>query len=698
MQKNDQKEKKNKKRQILVTSALPYANGPIHLGHLVEYIQADIWVRYHKFIENEIYYFCADDTHGTPIMIAARNQGITPDEMVQKTHVEHYRDLSGFDVDFDNYYTTNSQENKELSELIYGELVKKGHIARRPVRQLYCEKDQLFLPDRFVKGICPECGAEDQYGDSCEVCSATYNPSELKNPSCSICGSSPIFRESDHLFFKLSDFHSFLSKWLSDPGRVNPGVRKKMEEWLNSDLRDWDISRDGPYFGFEIPGEKNKYFYVWLDAPIGYIASAMNYFNKTGNKKLFDQFWKTEDSEVHHFIGKDIIYFHTLFWPAQLSGGGFRTPTSVRVHGFLTLNGEKMSKSRGTLIRAETYLNHLDPSCLRFFYASSLSGSLDDIDLSVTEFMTRYNSHIVGNIVNIFSRLCSGISAKLDRTLSESLSEEGKALRKTLLDSVESVLIAYEDLNYAKAVREITSLGDSINKFLTDREPWNAVKHDPEAARQILTDCLASGRILAGLLKPILPVIASGVEELLNLPEPLLRKNLEWIFPPSHKIREYRHLAARVEEKAVSAMLDEEKERIKSAAKKDEEKDENKNKKHGKKMSETSVDGIITIEDLVRVDLCIGKILEAGYIDGADKLLRIVLDAGEGKPRQIFAGIRIAYKPEDLVGMLVVSVVNLAPRKMKFGISEGMLLAAGEGENLTLITPHRNAKPGDRLK
>ena len=681
--------KNNKKagvRRILVTSALPYANGPIHLGHLVEYIQTDIWVRYHRFIENEIYYFCADDTHGTPVMIAARNQGISPDEMVEKTHAEHYRDLTAFDVDFDNYYTTNSPENKELAGFLYSEFKKNNHIIRRPVRQLFCEKDNIFLPDRFVRGVCPECGASDQYGDSCEVCSATYAPSDLKNPQCSLCGSSPVFKESDHLFFKLSNFHEYLSNWLSTPGRVNPGVRKKMEEWLKTELRDWDISRDGPYFGFEIPGETNKYFYVWLDAPIGYMASALNYFSKKGHKNLFDDYWRSEDTEVHHFIGKDIIYFHTLFWPAQLHGGGFRTPSSVKVHGFLTINGEKMSKSRGTLIRAETYLRHLDPSSLRFYYASCLSGSLDDIDLSVSEFSARYNSHVVGNIVNIFSRLCSGIAGKLDHRLSGELSKDGEMLRKRMLDSVDVVLKSYEDLNFAKAIREITSLGNEINKFLTEREPWTLIKSDPEGARQVVTDCLTSGRIVIGLLKSVLPVLAAGVEELLNLPEPLMKRNLEWVFPAEHKIREYRHLAARIDEKNIASMLD------------DEKKKEDKIPAGKEKKMDEKDEGIIGVEDLSRVDLRVGKILDADFVEGADRLLRISLDIGEDKPRQIFAGIRIAYKPEELKGMSVVAVVNLAPRKMKFGISEGMILAAGEGENLTLICPHRTASPGDKLR
>jgi methionyl-tRNA synthetase len=681
-----------KSRKILVTSALPYANGPIHLGHMVEHIQTDIWVRYLKFCGHEVYYFCADDTHGTPIMIAAKNRGITPEELVDATRKEHYRDLTAFDVEFDNYYTTNSAENRELSSLIYLKSREKGHIERRAIQQLYCDHDQIFLPDRYVRGKCPKCGAEGQYGDSCEVCGNTYNPSDLIDPKCSICGTKPVSRESDHLFFRLSDFQEFLKAWISSPGRVDEGTRKKMNEWLNGELRNWDISRDGPYFGFEIPDEKEKYFYVWLDAPIGYMASSMNYFFSRGLSATWDEFWKSESNEVHHFIGKDIVYFHTLFWPALLHAGDFRSPTAVHVHGFLTVNGEKMSKSRGTLIRAETYLKKLDPSALRFYYASKLSGGLDDLDLANEEFLARYNSDLVGNIVNLFSRLCAGIAVKLDHRLAANLSEEGLKLREEALSFTASILQAYENLNYARVIREIMAIGDSINRFISEREPWKSVKSDPEGTREIVTDALTAGRILIALLKPVLPVIAAGVEELLNLPEPVSLSNLEWTFPPHHTIHPYRHLASRIDKKEVMAMLEEEASNAMA---------QNKGEQEGRRqtMSDQTAEGsLIGIEDLSRVELRAGKIIKAETVEGADKLLRIELDLGEQRPRQVFAGIRGAYDPAELAGMTVVAVANLAPRKMKFGISEAMLLASGEGSNLTLFVPHRSAKPGDRLR
>ena len=679
-------------RKILVTSALPYANGPIHLGHLVEYIQTDIWVRYHKFRGREVYYFCADDTHGTPVMIAARKAGISPDDMVAKVHKEHYADLTGFLVEFDNYYTTNSQENKEFSSAIYTKAMEGGHVARRSLEQLYCDHDKMFLPDRFVKGTCPKCGAKDQYGDSCEVCGAAYSPTDLKEPGCSICGTTPVMRKSEHLFFKLADFQDTLREWLDTPGRVDEGIRKKMDEWLDSGLKDWDISRDGPYFGFEIPGEKNKYFYVWLDAPIGYMASSRNYFNKTGQPEKFDRFWnKDSQSEVYHFIGKDIVYFHTLFWPALLHVGGYRTPDAVHVHGFLTLNGEKMSKSRGTLIRARTYLNHLDPEALRFYYASRLTASLDDLDLALPDFVSRYNTEVVGNLTNIFSRLASGIAKKLERKLADGLTQDGENLRKFALESAERILEFYETRSYAKAVREIAGLGDEINRFVTREEPWVSVKTDPEKARRVLTDALTAGRILAGVVGPILPGFSKKVEELLNLPEPVNGGNLEWTFPAGHRLKEFIPLTTRLEEEKIQTMLDEEKKAVEAA---------NQKVTTDAKATEkgSSSDGIITIDDLAKVELKAGKILSAELVEGADRLLRISLDLGEEKPRQVIAGIRVAYDPETLVGMTVVAVANLQPRKMKFGVSEAMLLAAGEGEGLTLFVPHRSAKPGDRLR
>ncbi len=678
-------------KPILVTSALPYANGPIHLGHLVEYIQTDIWVRFQRMCGRQAYYFCADDTHGTAVMLAAKKRNISPEELVAEVQKEHYRDLTAFDVQFDNYYTTNSAENRELASAIYLQAKEKGHIVRRDVRQLYCEHDAMFLPDRFVKGICPKCGAEDQYGDSCEVCGSAYRPEDLKQPRCAVCGNTPVSKEEAHLFFKLGDFQDYLQEWMQ--GRVDEGVRRKMQEWMEQGLRDWDISRDGPYFGFEIPGETNKYFYVWLDAPVGYMASALNHFRSIGKPELFDLFWKKEEeSEVYHFIGKDIVYFHTLFWPAMLRAGGFRSPTSVFVHGFLTINGEKMSKSRGTLIRASTYLQHLDPQALRYFYASRLGPGLDDIDLSAEDFLARYNSAVVGNFANLFSRLCTKIAGSLNRRLSAAPSAEGRELCRSLLSRKDEIVKAYAERNTNKALRIIESLGDEVNRFVAAKEPWKLIKKDEEATRQVLTDALNAGWILSYYLRPVLPVFADGVAELLALPVEWtgrfddLNEDDPLYLPANHTIRDYRHLASRITEKELQAMLDAEKQAA------------------GEVMTNTaeaqteSKTGLITIEDLAKVELRAGRIAEASLVEGADKLLRIGLDVGEEKLRNVFAGIRKAYTPEELVGLTVVCVTNLAPRKMKFGVSEAMLLAAGEGETLTLFTPHRQAKPGDRLR
>lgn len=713
-------------RKILVTSALPYANGPIHLGHLVEYIQTDIWVRFQKLQGNEVYYFCADDTHGTPIMIAARNRGISPEELVNQIRKEHFEDLTSFQVEFDNFYSTNTPENRALSEEIYLKAKEKGHIHRKTLNQLYCNHDDMFLPDRFVRGTCPKCGAEDQYGDSCEVCSSTYRPEDLIDSRCSICGTPPVEKESEHIFFQLEDFQAFLEEWLKTPNRVDEGIRKKMYEWIDQGLRHWDISRDGPYFGFAIPGEKNKFFYVWLDAPIGYMASSLNFFRKTGKDDLFDAFWRSEENEVYHFIGKDIVYFHTLFWPALLNAGDFRTPTSVFVHGFLTVNGEKMSKSRGTFVRASTYLKHMDPECLRYFYATRLGPALDDLDLNTEDFVHRYNSDVVGNIANLFSRLVSGIASKLEFKLSSALSTEGQTLFSEVASKKDTVKEFYENRQYARAIREIQSLSDSVNRFITEKEPWKQIKSDKEAARQTVTDAINAGMLLALYLKPVLPVLAGGVEELLALESPLrFDADLEPL-PGNHEIRAYRHLAGRIEPKAFAEMFEEEKLAAEgsvaiggkankaagqSGKAKSGEKSSNvpgkKEKQKASDMSdqsatkpqdsEASTEGIITIDDLAKVDLRVGLILSADIIEGADRLLQIKLDVGEAEPRNVIAGIRSGYTPEELKDLKVVCVTNLKPRKMKFGTSEAMLLATGKDESLTLFVPHRNAKPGDKL-
>lgn len=698
-------------RKILVTSALPYANGPIHLGHLVEYIQTDVWVRFQKLQGNEIYYFCADDTHGTPVMIAARKAGITPEQLVNEMRKEHFADLTSFQVAFDNYYSTNTPENRAFSEEIYLKAKEKGHIHKKTLNQLYCEKDEMFLPDRFVRGTCPKCGAGDQYGDSCEVCGSTYRPEDLIDSRCAICGTPPVTRESEHVFFQLADFQDFLVDWLKTANRVDEGIRKKMHEWIDQGLRHWDISRDGPYFGFAIPGEKDKFFYVWLDAPIGYMASAQHFFRKSGKDELFDEFWRSEENEVYHFIGKDIVYFHTLFWPALLNAGGFRTPTSVFVHGFLTVNGEKMSKSRGTFVRASTYLKHMDPECLRYFYATRLGPGLDDLDLNTEDFVHRYNSDVVGNIANLFSRLVSGIASKLDLRLADSLSADGKELFELTAKAKSTIAEMYENRQYARAMREIQSLSDGVNRFITEREPWKQIKTDPEAARSTVTDALNAGMVLALYLKPVLPVLATGVEELLGLEAPLRFDAELNPLPPAHTIRPYRHLAGRIEAKSFDAVFAEEKEFVEKSKKEEAKESESgaskskKAKSSGaeKKMNknetaqESSDEGIISIEDLEKVELRVGRIEKAELIEGADRLLQVSLEVGEERPRNVIAGIRGAYQPEELLGLHVVCVANLKPRKMKFGLSEAMLLATGKGDSLTLFVPHRAASPGDRL-
>ncbi|MCB1169584.1 MAG: methionine--tRNA ligase [Leptospiraceae bacterium] len=703
-------------RRILVTSALPYANGPIHLGHLVEYIQTDIWVRFQKLQGNEVYYFCADDTHGTPVMIAARNRGISPEDLVGQMRKAHFEDLTSFQVEFDNYYSTNTPENRALAEEIYLKAKEKGHIHRETLNQLYCAHDDMFLPDRFVRGICPRCGAEDQYGDSCEVCGSTYRPEDLKQSRCAICGTPPVQKESEHIFFKLDDFQTYLEDWLKTHNRVDQGIRKKMHEWIDQGLRHWDISRDGPYFGFAIPGEQNKFFYVWLDAPIGYIASSLNFFRKTGKDELFDAFWRSEEHEVYHFIGKDIAYFHTLFWPAVLHAGDFRTPTSVFVHGFLTVNGEKMSKSRGTFVRASTFLKHMDPECLRYFYATRLGPGLDDLDLNTGDFVARYNSDVVGNVANLFSRLVSGIASKLDLRLSEGLSAEGKKLFAEVSGKKETIAAHFEKREYARAVREIQALSDSVNRFISEKEPWKQIKEDAEAARQTVTDAINAGMVLSLYLKPILPVLSGGVEELLALENPLTFLQDLKPLPPHHELRKYRHLAGRIETAAFDAIFEEERSAAAEAKKEQATgagssaagnsqggKNQKSSKKAGTAKSDSAGEapvedsGIITIDDLEKVELRVGRILSAELIEGADRLLRVQLDVGEEKPRNVIAGIRSAYSPEDLKDLFVVCVANLKPRKMKFGTSEAMLLATGKDDGLTLFVPHRNARPGDRL-
>jgi methionyl-tRNA synthetase len=538
------------KRKILVTSALPYANGSIHLGHLVEYIQTDIWVRFQKLSGNECYYMCADDTHGTPIMLSAKRNKITPEELIAKMHLEHSKDFSGFGIKFDNYYTTNSPENKELAEFIYNTAKASGYIAKKEIAQAYCEKCQMFLPDRFIKGKCPKCGAEDQYGDACEVCSTTYDPLELVKPYCIECGSTPVKKRSTHYFFKLSALADKLQEWLKS-GHVAPEIYNKLQEWFKQGLQDWDISRDAPYFGFKIPGTENKFFYVWLDAPVGYIATTKNWCDM--NNYDFESIWKKPGFEIHHFIGKDILYFHTLFWPAMLMVSGFRTPDQIHIHGFLTVNGEKMSKSRGTFIKASQYLESgLNPEFLRYYYASKLTSTIDDLDLNLNDFLFKVNSEIVNKFVNIGSRLGSIVNKKLDNKISAPDSA-GQEIVNNIIAAIPTIKKYYEELEYGKAIKEIMKFADDANKYIDTQAPWNLVKTDAEKARAVCTSGFNFLKIFAGLLKPVIPTLAAGVEKFLKI-DPLDFTNLDKPLK-DQEINNYERLAERIEKEQLDKLV-----------------------------------------------------------------------------------------------------------------------------------------------
>jgi methionyl-tRNA synthetase len=663
-------------RKIVVTSALPYANGPIHIGHLVEYLQTDIWVRFQKMCGSECFYFCADDTHGTPVMISARAAGITAEQLIERVHAEHSADFAGFLVQFDNYYTTHSPENKTFSEQVFNSLNKAGSIIKRNVEQSYCESCKMFLPDRFIRGTCPRCKAEDQYGDSCEVCSGTYQSTELLNPRCATCSTKPVRKKSEHYFFKLSDYEQKL-KDLIAKGYTQQSVANKLDEWFKTGLKDWDISRDGPYFGFKIPGEENKFFYVWLDAPIGYMASAKNYCDRKGLD--FDKLWNSPEYELYHFIGKDIMYFHALFWPAMLMGAGFKTPNKLFIHGFLTVNGEKMSKSRGTFIKASTYLKYLNPEYLRYYYASKLTGGIEDIDLSTEDFINKINSDLVGKLANLASRSVPMLTKKFAGQLGQ-LDSQGKELIKKLSDARSKIIENYENLDYAAAVRTITSLADEANRYVEQNQPWATIKTDLEKTQTTLTAIVNAVKTLTIYLKPILPEYAKKVEGFLNIGEQKFT-DVETVLE-NHKINEYPRLVERVDEEKVKAMLEESK--------------ETKAAQPVVTLTEP-IKPECTIDDFAKIDLRIARVAKAEKVAGADKLLHLELDVG-GVTKNVFAGIAQAYQPEQLVGKLVVCVANLQPRKMKFGVSEGMILASGSGgKDIFMLTVDPGAKPGQAV-
>jgi methionyl-tRNA synthetase len=669
------------KRQILVTNALPYANAALHLGHILEYTQTDVWVRFQKMRGHECYYVSADDAHGTAIMLKADEKGISAEEHIANMRAIHEADFKDFLIGVDNYHSTHSDENREFSELIYNLLKANGHIAQRSITQAFDPEKNLFLADRYVKGACPKCKADDQYGDNCEACGATYSPVDLINPISVISGATPVEKESEHYFFKLPEFTAFLKDWVGS-GTVQKEVANKLSEWLDSGLQEWDISRDAPYFGFEIPDAPGKYFYVWLDAPIGYMASFKNLCDRDGLD--FDHFWKKDSpTELYHFIGKDIVNFHALFWPAMLKSAEYRTPTKICVHGFVTVNGKKMSKSRGTFINARCYLDHLHPEYLRYYYASKLSGTIEDIDLNLEDFIQKVNSDLVGKVVNIASRCAKFIANGNDGVLSSAI--DNPELWAQVSGAAGTIANHYENRDYGKAIREIMAQADAANEYIALKEPWKLNKD--ESQQQSVQDICSLGinlfRVLLTYLKPVLPAMAEAGESFLN-------DTLTWdsVKHPlvEHKINQFKPLMQRIEKERVDAMVE--------ASKQDLAKEIPK-PISGALVDEPLADEI-SFDDFIKVDLRVARIVSASHVEGADKLLQLNLDIG-GEMRQVFSGIKSSYDPADLEGRLTVMVANLAPRKMRFGMSQGMVLAAADKQGIYLLEPDSGAQPGQRV-
>lgn len=674
-------------RKILVTSALPYANGSLHLGHLLESIQTDIWVRFQKARGHQCIYVCADDAHGTAIMLKAEQNGISPEQLIDAIRAEHSADFKDFLIGHDNYYSTHSPENEHFSSLIYKRLRDNGHIAERSITQLFDPEKSLFLADRYVKGTCPRCKSEDQYGDNCEVCGATYSPSELIDAKSAISGATPIEKDSKHFFFKLPEFQTLLSEW-TQSGALQTQIANKLNEWLEAGLQEWDISRDAPYFGFEIPDAPGKYFYVWLDAPIGYMASFKNLCDRDGLE--FDDYWgKESKAELYHFIGKDIINFHGLFWPAMLDSAGFRKPNAIYAHGFLTVNGKKMSKSRGTFITARTYLNHLEAEPMRYYFAAKLTGQVDDIDLNLEDFVSRVNSDLVGKVVNIASRSAKFITKGNDGYLSETLA--APELWQLALRTGELAAEYYELREYSKAIREIMALADATNEYFDSQEPWKLAK--TEGQEQTVIDvasmCINLFRAIVCYLQPILPLTAEKAEGFLD-------QKFDWssaLVPlHGHQINKFKPLMSRIEKDTVDAMVEAQRLALEQEAKKNA-------KAAPKTVKQAPIADEISFDDFAKVDLRVAKIVNAENVKGADKLLQLTLDIGETETRNVFAGIKSAYTAEDLIGKLTVMVANLAPRKMRFGMSEGMVLAAGPGgKDIHILEPGPGTKPGMRIQ
>ena len=670
------------KRTMIVTFALPYANGDIHLGHLVEYLQTDFWVRFQKMRGNRVVYICADDTHGTPIMVRARLENTTPEQLIERSYKQHTADFADFEIAFDHYGSTNCVENHGFVDQIYAAMEKKGFVSTKKTKQFYCDHEKMFLPDSFLVGVCPKCGAPNQYGDSCEACGQTYSAEELKSPRCKFCGQEPSIRECEHLYFELEPSRDFLAVLV--PQIVTPDIANKLLEWFNEPLRGWCISRDAPYFGFEIPGHPGKFFYVWVDAPINYMGALLAWCKEHGQS--FDDWWQNPQTEIYHFIGKDIVRFHCLFWPTMLHAAGFRLPTKVFVHGFLTVDGEKMSKSRGTFIQAKAYLKYLKAQDLRFYYACKLNSTTDDLDLNTEDFVNRVNSDLVGKITNLASRGAQMLQKHFDRKLGK-MDAAGEEVWKHARAVADVIADDFENRNFSKVMVELRKIADEANQYFDSKSPWSLVKQDPEAARQVLTSILNIFRVLAIYLAPILPSYAVRVAKLFREAPYVwddLAKRLEDV-----EIEPYEYLATRIDPKSIAALMEE-------------------NRKLGAVPppppkpvpgQPAPVKETIDYDTFAKADLRVAKVLQAETVEGADKLLRLSLDIGDGRPRTVFAGIRKAYDPASIVGRSVVMVANLAPRKMRFGVSEGMILAAGNPNgSLFLVTPDEGAIPGATVK
>ncbi|SJM70547.1 methionine--tRNA ligase [Psychrobacter piechaudii] len=695
-------------RQILVTSALPYANGPIHLGHLVEYIQTDIWVRAMKAQGHQVTYVCADDAHGTAIMLKAEANGISPEEQIANVKASHEADFSKFLINFDNYYSTHSEENRELSERIYRRLNNEGHISTKDVKQLFDPEKGLFLADRFVKGECPECGAQDQYGDNCEVCGTTYDATELKNPYSTLSEATPVLKTSKHYFFNLPEFEQFLQQWTTDEGRLQPSVANKLQEWFEAGLASWDISRDAPYFGFKIPdtpeNEPDKYFYVWLDAPVGYMASFKNLCEQRKDSTdpakpalNFDDYWLEENqhkTELYHFIGKDIVYFHALFWPAMLAGAQYRTPTGVFAHGFLMVNGDKMSKSRGTFIQAQTFAKHLHPEYLRYYFASKLSEKVEDINLDFADFMQKVNSDMVGKVVNIASRSAGFIVKKYDGMLSENCAEP--ELLNELVRAGEEIATAYENREFSRAMRLIMQCADKANEYIDSKKPWAMAKEEgrEQEVQDVCTVAINIFRQLMVYLAPVLPELTDNAKEFLNIDDLSFASRHELLL--GHQINKFKPLMQRIEQAQIDAMIEDSKQDLQAAAAPTPAAEDEKSSSN--KKADTAASDYIEFDDFMKVEMTVAQVLECNYVEGADKLLQFTLDVGKDQPINVFSGIRKFYEPEQLANKKVICVTNLAPRKMKFGVSEGMILSSGDPKTgLVVITLPDECKVGDKL-